>query len=379
MGQNKNKNFELFRDWLEMTKPKSASEIVSNIRKLETLLQNKVTYVTGEKLDELHTFYGKLVPLSRQTISGRKNELFKIKQALGGWYDVLTKKSIQKQNGLDKCKKKQLDNFKTAYLDYVRFLGDVFGMFTLRELENERFIERERSKEGTILSGILTGDMFRKGLFKIFKKFKLFASLDGKMITMSLDTFMEILEEYAATRGADLRKELYGVTSCIVTTDIQISPNWESWESVFVSNVSAEINGEPIDLANADEVIFDRYSDELEITDSCGNVQSYQVERAYIDRKSPHSKLSLRMLSRLPIREQRPIIEKLINSCKEISSETIKYREIIPLDLDLEQRLQLLPTAFENINLNRVFYSAVEALAALAEYARGFRVELVAE
>lgn len=101
-------------------------------------------------------------------------------------------------------------------------------------------------------------------------------------------------------------------------------------------------------------------------------------------RKCKQTKLSLRILSQLPTREQLPLIGKIIHYCEKIQEGTQKFIEILPKGLSTFAEINrddevLIAKAISETNTDEVFESARNAYEALAEYARGFRIELVAE
>lgn len=122
MEQNNHKCFELFRQWLEATRPKSASELTSNLRSLEPCLTG-VHCKGGRAIGEIHSLYGKLSAAENYSSREVKKVVSEVKTEIGDCYHNITDPERRKQNGLSGCTTKKIGNYKTAFIALYSILG----------------------------------------------------------------------------------------------------------------------------------------------------------------------------------------------------------------------------------------------------------------
>lgn len=257
----------------------------------------------------------------------------------------------------------------------------VFNRFTLEDLEDEGYIKQGRRKYSKSEPVVLTSSMFRRGLFKIFKELNLFPDIDGDIITMTLEKFQAVVDAYSRLHDIRAKQDLYGVLS-IITADMDYEI--PLWEDVFIANISTEIDNRLIDLHYISSVKYDGGQNRLKISGVWGEqditLLSISVTKP---KRRKKTKLSLRVLSQPPMKEQLRQIEGILRHCDEIQKGTQKFIEILPKGISSLTEIQkdeevLIAKSFSKVDFEEVFTSARDMFRALIEYARGFRIELVA-
>lgn len=378
MDSDTKKYFQGFREWLivnEGMSPERSYTVASNLRTIEEATIDEYTH--GQKITPLHQCYKSLSDASQFNKKDRDKNILEVKKTIGAVYKTVIE-NRGRTGYYNNWKKAKIDNCRTALLQYVNFLDETFGFFTLDDLVKEGLIKRERKHNSKIPSGKrFSGDIIRKGITQLLRKcsYRIFAEGDNKMIAFPLDKFHEVMDAYAELHGAKAARDLFQATSFICKADNPCT----DWEIVFASNLQLYVEGSQVGTYyEMVKYCYHPEKNELETYDMDGNIDI--LRPLILSARDPQKReLNVRVISSPSVYEQAQILNDLRQLCSNIASLVKEYTISVRPKLDLNERKEKTMAALKHIDFLYLASIANEALSLIKEYASSYHVELVSE
>lgn len=380
--------FQGFFEWLVCScriSKERAHPIVSDIRYIEDILPRLSTFMMYPSLDDNSTMkdilretyddLSQTAKLSKKYIPSRVN---KIKKRIGDVFRAVVTE-YKKHNALRELPAGRIRNFQTALTYYIKFLEDMFGLFSYDELCEEGHIKPKRRNKSVLNdSERIDPVLFQKGIIRLMLKFKsIFSEGDNKMVSIPLDSFQKILEEYMTIQGHTSKDILIGKSFIIG------SPSYLNydWELVAANAIDLKCGGKPIECDRVKnlELIYNDGIIGLEvkyINPSCIEFIKIPVLSA---RRPEHLEIGIRVNRRIEVSLEQEILSQLRGMCARLQ-EMLKpvKKEMSALKSGTEKESAIWRIA-ERVEMSEFIKIGVEALHIVREYAKNFEIQLVAE
>lgn len=379
--------FQVFFDWLvcscRLTEARAQS-IVSDIRGIEKILPSLSTFNAYPGLDgktmknilcETNEDLSRLARFSKKDATSDVN---KIKTRISDIFRAIVTE-YKKHNALRELSAGRIHNFQTALTYYIKFLEYMFGLFSYDELYEEGHIKPIRRNKSVLNdSERLNPVLFQKGIARLIRKFKLFLSEgDNKMITIPLDSFQAILDEYMAIQGHRSEEILRGKS--FITGSL--SELHYDWELVASNAIDLKCGGKPIECDRVKnlELIYNDGVIGLEvkyINPSCTEFIKIPVLSA---RRPEHLEIGIRVSRCIEVRLEQELLSQLRGMCARLQ-EMLKpvKKEMSALKSGPEKESAIWRIA-DRVEMSEFIKIGVEALHIVREYAKNFEIQLVAE
>lgn len=412
MEQNNNKCsdktsiefYQGFQEWLEINERKSkqrASAITSYLRSLTDDIQE--IYVGEEKIGKIYSLYDMLYRIQKLDWKGREGTIKKAVKALAHVYKYLGRgKQYHYKNLPDK---------KTAFLMYVCFLSEMFyGWVSVSKIEQfilsdstndaakDTIIWQERKSTSKVPPyERFACRYFKSGVFKLIKASGQILPKDFNAVSVILDQYEKIL---------DAAERVYGITAkCPWRATSFISAHnpikVDSWKLILVNNDNVFADGVPTLTDDVKNVSYDPYTSSLNLYKD-DTVQ--QVTIPVMSGRKPYSReLAVRVIPVYSMSTLSTCLTQIRNVCNALRRE-LKYYNLIMRatkprhilidskeddaitrgeldypDLTEDTYNSILKEALSTVNIPRLENLGWDFYSAFAEYAQGFRIELVAE
>lgn len=374
--------FQGFRDWLivnERKTPERASVIKSNLWELEILTKEielnfdkvgsqdacKILRKHYKGLHSLYDLLGEPATPDHQKVNIQYTEAFLNKV----FERLATEKSFKELLNSAGCenRKTKKEDYNTALILYCKFLSEMYGKFSLDELD----MKRKRKRESKIpIEERIPAKYFIKGLVRQLLKHKLILGKDSKTIISIMDAFHEFVEE--TCNDAYRKKNIYRTTSLITMDgDRMVS----DWEVVLADKMIITAGDFMINQSDVREVCFDPLSGRLNL--SYGENYENSIELpSFASEKGIDNELSVHIMSQPPIPDQVNLIHELREVCYRIKDEMKPHIRVKGKKSEEVNYNDKLSAAMESINHNNLANFTNIAYDLLRRYGNGFHIEL---
>ena len=361
--------FQNFREWLlSRDRGNSHSNVdaaISRIRNLEDLLDK--TYVEGETVDLLHVLYERLSSATTRYSGKAKADVIKeVKKNIDRAKCALN----DKKGEFGKSQSRNVPKYKSVLNAYIAFLEDMFPEFKEKNASNEEIQKVNQNK----ISGFqrLTPDFFKKGIVGLLRKAKVFLSSDSDTITMTMETFHQLLDDYAKLHGANVNNDIYRTTSFITMDGSRMVSDWEV---VLADKMIITAGDFMINQSDVREVCFDPVSGSLNLSYDENYENSIELP-SFASEKGIDNELSVHVMSQPPIPDQVNLIHELREVCYRIKDEMKPYIRVKGKKSEEVNYNDKLSAAMESINHNNLANLTNVAYDLLRRYGDGFHIEL---
>lgn len=377
------KSFKGFKEWLilnERQKENRADVIISNLRTLEDLIKDE--FAGENRIGKLHSFYRYLEEANDYKARERNRLIGSIKKKLAKAFQILVSESKRK-DVMPEYTRSEVNGFKTAYLLYLKFLGEMTDSFTLDSLEEEGIIRRQRKRNGKVPeSERISPVLFKKGIVGLMRKMGVFAEGDYSSIVCQLNKMSEIMDAYALLHGGKLSNVMM---TCSFLTTAKDNVMESAWQAVLANNNNIRVNGSPIMDDNVVDVEVDELSSRLILYNSNGSKNAIPLP-VISGRRAGNRILSVRIYPTATLERQFGILNEIRSYCNRmrrftnaISLPSKKRKmyvdsDLVPWTEGVERSQEMIVEVISEIDL--IMGAAFEAIQ---EYASCFIIELVLE
>lgn len=390
--RNKDNRFQGFETWLivnEAVTPTNAYPMVSRLRDLE----NEILKSDKLQVEPLHKLYAKLqIAGTRKS----KDSMVQIKHNISKVFKAITENP---NTVFKKHEDWRIADYKKIYILFLKFLGEMTGAFSLDSLEEEGCIIRQRkSKSKVCENDRIPIRHLKNGLVaQIAKNINILFNRDSRMVTMSLDTLHDFIENYVENYGNG-NVDIMRTTSMIVAHN---PSNFMDFKGDMLRDISFLVDGTSIFTEDVKSVSFDPVDASLLLYKD--DVKQ-QVKLSVLSGRKPKQRgLSVRVV---PVESMSALAFRLVqirNACHalmqelkyyieemkqtkprrmltdEYENDGVMHYELVYPNISDDDYCNIVKRALDGTNENRVLDLGVHIFQLLAEYASGFKYELVVE
>lgn len=390
--RNKDNRFQGFETWLivnEAVAPANAYPMVSRLRDLE----NEILKSDKLQVEPLHKLYAKL------QIAGTKrskDSMVQIKQDISNAFKAIT---ANPNTAFKKHEDWRIADYKKIFILFLKFLGEMTGAFSLDSLEEEGYIFRQRKSKSKVCDiDRIPIRHIKNGLVaQIAKNINVLFNRDSKLVTMSLDTLQDFIENYVENYGSG-NVDIMRTTSMIVAS----TPNvFLDWKGIMLGDVSYLVDNTPIFTEDVKWGSFDPVDASLLLYKD-GTVQKVNLP-VLSGRRSNNRELSVRVIPIESVSTLAFHLAQIRDACRTLKCEMrayieemkqtktrrlfvddnddsdVMHYELIYPNLSEDDYITIAKGALENIDVKRVIGLGEHIYQLLAGYASGFKYELVVE
>lgn len=407
MDSNKRNTYQGFKNWLIANRGQSeerAEVCVSNLRKIDLIL-SEIDMPMGRKSVPCYSLYKKLLSLSNYIRSEQEIIIESVMQNIGHMFSIINEDERLKEvlGNVAKSKKK---DFKSAFILYCDFLGQMTEAFTLEELCEKGYINRERvraSKKQN--SEQLSPEFFTKGIVAALRKigvFKtdLFAAGDKSAIGVPLGQLEEFVDLILKMHGVKNQNNLIGTFSLITASGSGSIMDLCDW---LVTKDNIFVDGEKVLSDDVESVYCDPETAVINVTTRSNNSRRVLKLPVLSSRRAINRILSIRIVFLIKMSEQYFYLHHIRECCYEIRrilrdfSESMRYlrgankankryrlndtipcintrRDLVGLDKNF-----IISQAIDSVDDESLYHVANELTETLRRYSQSYRIELVVE